>query len=48
VTVNGVCLRGHFVPTPPMLHVWIVDTPCGRFAGVDENGLQCAPHEHDH
>ena len=46
VTVNGACERGHILPTPPMLHVWIVDTPCGRFAGVDENGLQCE-HEHD-
>ena len=47
VTVNGVCERGHFLPTPPMLHIWIVDTPCGRFAGVDENGLQCEPHQHE-
>ena len=46
VTVNGACERGHILPTPPMLHVWIVDTPCGRFAGVDENGLQCE-HEHE-
>jgi len=30
-----------------MLHIWIVDTPCGRFAGVDENGLQCEPHQHE-
>jgi hypothetical protein len=29
-----------------MVHVWIVDTRCGRFAGVDENGLQCHEHEH--
>ena len=47
VTVNGACERGHILPTPPMLHVWAVDTVCGRFAGVDENGLQCEPHEHD-
>jgi hypothetical protein len=47
VTVNGVCERGHILPTPPMLHVWIVDTRCGRFAGVDENGLQCEPHQHE-
>ncbi len=46
VTVNGACERGHILPTPPMLHVWIVDTMCGRFAGVDENGLQCE-HEHE-
>jgi hypothetical protein len=24
-----------------MLHLWIVDTPCGRFAGVDEHGVMC-------
>jgi LPXTG-motif cell wall-anchored protein len=47
VTVNGACERGHVLPTPPMVHVWIVDTPCGRFAGVDEHGLQCEPHGHD-
>ncbi len=29
-----------------MLHVWIVDTPCGRFAGVDEHGLMC-DDDHD-
>jgi hypothetical protein len=46
VTVNGVCPRGYVVVTPPMLHVWAVDTRCGRFAGVDENGLQCH-HDHD-
>jgi len=46
LAVNGVCERGTLVVTPPMVHVWIVDTPCGRFAGVDENGLQC-DHHHD-
>ena len=44
---NGQCPAGSTqIDTPPMLHVWIVDTECGRFAGVDENGLQC-DHEHD-
>lgn len=42
---NGQCVRGTKLTTPPMLHVWTVDTPCGRFAGVDENGLIC-DHEH--
>jgi LPXTG-motif cell wall-anchored protein len=41
LAVNGVCARGTLIITPPMVHVWIVDTPCGRFAGVDEHGLQC-------
>jgi hypothetical protein len=31
-----------------MFHVWAVDTECGRFPGVDENGLICDPeHPHD-
>lgn len=47
VTVDGVCERGNVLPTPPMIHVWRVDTPCGRFAGVDEFGLQC-DHDHEH
>jgi hypothetical protein len=45
LAINGVCEQGFLVPTPPMVHVWVVDTPCGRFAGVDEGGLQCH-HEH--
>ena len=45
LAVNGVCERGSLIVTPPMVHVWIVDTPCGRFAGVDENGLQCDHHD---
>jgi hypothetical protein len=46
VTVNGVCQQGINIRTPPMMHVWLVDTPCGPFAGVDEHGLQCDAHEH--
>ena len=42
---NGNCPAGSVLTvTPPMVHVWIVDTECGRFAGVDENGLMC---DHD-
>jgi BD-FAE/Neocarzinostatin family len=44
VTVNGRCLRGSVLVTPPMIHVWRELTRCGWFAGVDEFGLQC----HDH
>jgi hypothetical protein len=29
-----------------MVHVWIVDTPCGRFVGIDEHGLMC-DHGHE-
>lgn len=42
---DGQCSSGTLLDTPPMTHVWVVDTPCGRFAGVDEGGLQCG-HEH--
>lgn len=45
IAEDGVCAQGFLVVTPPMLHVWLDDTPCGRFAGVDEHGLQC---DHDH
>ncbi|HEX6420651.1 MAG TPA: hypothetical protein VFZ77_19270 [Acidimicrobiales bacterium] len=41
IAEGGVCETGFLVVTPPMIHVWTVDTPCGRFAGVDEHGLQC-------
>jgi len=36
IAVNGVCRPGGvLVPSKPMLHVWIIDNPCGPFAGVD-------------
>lgn len=38
---NGVCTAGTFAPTPPMLHVWVVDNPCGPFAGIDRHGGIC-------
>jgi hypothetical protein len=45
--VNGQCTRGRVV-TNPMLHVWIVDTPCGhRFGGLDGGGLHCDYGEHN-
>jgi hypothetical protein len=44
--INGQCTRGRVV-TNPMLHVWIVDTPCGhRFGGLDGGGLHCDYGEH--
>jgi LPXTG-motif cell wall-anchored protein len=43
IAVNGRCERGAILIPPPMVHVWIVDTPCGRFPGVDEHGLMCDP-----
>jgi hypothetical protein len=42
--VDGVCARGHQV-LQPMLHVWIIDNPCGhRFAGLESTGLMCDDH----
>jgi hypothetical protein len=46
VTVNGVCQQGVFMPTPPMLHVWMVSHPCGPFAAIDEHGVTCGAHGH--
>ena len=43
IAVDGRCERGTILIPPPMVHVWIVDTPCGRFPGVDEHGLMCDP-----
>lgn len=46
--VNGRCQPGGtFRPTPPMLHVWLQDHPCGPFAGIDGHGGACATaHRH--
>lgn len=44
---TGSCARGAFRPTQPMLHVWVIDHPCGPFAGIEgSHGAGCA-HEHD-
>lgn len=43
--VNGQCTAGTFRATPPMLHVWLVDRPCGPFAGLEGHGGDCG---HDH
>ena len=52
VLVNGSCVpSGTLQPTPPMMHVWLADNPCGPFAGVEGHGagddVACA-HEHGH
>jgi hypothetical protein len=48
VTVNGVCPTGTLRDTPPMLDVWIGDSPCGPFALIDNSAPQnCGdPHAH--
>ncbi|WP_208028847.1 hypothetical protein [Rhabdothermincola sediminis] len=46
-TVSGVCPIGTLFVTPPMLHVWIVDTPCGRFAEIEGvQGTASCDHHH--
>ena len=46
--VNGRCVpRGTFRPTPPMLHVWLQDHPCGPFAGIEGHGATCGAHHPD-
>jgi len=46
---NGVCEDGVLLVTPPMLHVWMVDHPCGPFAGIETSGhgSTCAVHVGD-
>jgi hypothetical protein len=44
--VNGKCFpAGTLRPTPPMLHVWLADHPCGPFAGIEGHGGGCG-HGH--
>ena len=44
--VNGKCFPGGtFRATPPMLHVWLQNHPCGPFAGIEGHGGGCA-HGH--
>lgn len=43
--IDGTCQPGGVhLPTPPMLHVWMVEHPCGPFAGIDGHGGGCG-HE---
>lgn len=40
--LDGRCVpAGEHIPTPPMLHVWVVDHPCGPFAGIEGHGRSC-------
>jgi hypothetical protein len=46
VLVNGVCTPGGtFRGTAPMMHVWVENTPCGPFSGIEGHGGSC---EHTH
>ncbi|HEX4904330.1 MAG TPA: hypothetical protein VFU93_02680 [Acidimicrobiales bacterium] len=42
---DGSCPRGVFRATPPMLHVWLTDQPCGPFSGIEGvHGGGCGSH----
>jgi hypothetical protein len=41
-----VCPRGVLTVTPPMLHVWLIERPCGPFAGLEDDEDACLSHEH--
>lgn len=46
ILVNGECRpAGVLRATAPMLHVWLEDTPCGPFSGIEGHGGSC---EHTH
>jgi hypothetical protein len=46
VLVNGVCTPGGVLrATAPMIHVWLENTPCGPFSGIEGHGGSCA-HTH--
>jgi hypothetical protein len=43
---DGTCAEGQLLVTPPMLHVWLTEQPCGPFAGIETSGHGggCHPH----
>lgn len=46
ILVNGQCQPGGVLrATAPMLHVWLEDTPCGPFVGIEGHGGSC---DHSH
>jgi hypothetical protein len=47
VVVNGRCVPGGtFRATPPMIHVWSDDPPCGPFSGIEGHGGGSCEHTH--
>jgi len=45
--VAGKCVpRGEFRATAPMIHVWMHDTPCGPFTGIEGHGGADCSHSH--
>jgi len=46
IVVNGRCVPGGtFRGTSPMMHVWVDNTPCGPFSGIEGHGGAC---QHTH
>jgi hypothetical protein len=46
IVINGRCVPGGtFRVTPPMMHVWVDNPPCGPFSGIEGHGGTC---EHAH
>ena len=46
LTVADVCAVGTLRDTPPMLHVWIEENPCGPFAMIDNQPHECTDTHH--
>jgi len=47
LAVGGGCASGLLLDMPPMLHVWVEQTPCGPFGIIDALGNDCgAVHGH--
>jgi hypothetical protein len=45
--VNGTCVPGGTLRlTAPMMHVWLADTPCGPFSGIEGHGGNCQHAHH--
>jgi hypothetical protein len=42
----GECAFGEFRVGQPMMHVWLVEHPCGPFAGLEGHGGDCRQHGH--
>jgi hypothetical protein len=46
VAVSGSCNVGAIRDTPPMLHVWLEENPCGPFAAIDNEVHDCDGGHH--
>lgn len=47
ILVAGKCVpRGEFRATAPMIHVWMQETPCGPFTGIEGHGGGNCAHSH--